>query len=259
MTGKDRSPAMSTGPESNGEVRLPLTEHLEELRTRLIRALAAMGIASALCYMKAEQIYRFLLSPLLSHLPGHSRMVFTELTEAFLTYFKVALWGGFLLASPVIFYQMWRFVSPGLYRKERKVLLAFTFWSTFALISGMTFAHFLAVPVIFDFFLSFGGSTILPMPSMRASLSLVLRILLLFGVMFEIPLVLFLAGRAGIVTPDLLRRGRKGALVIVFLAGAVLTPPDAISQILIAIPLYLLYELGILLCAFGARSTGKRG
>lgn len=259
MTGKNPPRAMATEPESNGEVRLPLTEHLEELRARLIRALVAMGIASALCYTKAEQIYRLLLAPLLTHLPGDSRMIFTELTEAFLTYFKVALWGGFLLASPVIFYQMWRFVSPGLYRKERKILLAFSFWSTAAMLIGMAFAYFVAVPVIFTFFLSFGGSTILPMPSMRESLSLVLRILILFGVMFEIPLVLFLAGKAGIVTPDLLRRGRKGALLIVFLAGAVLTPPDAVSQILIAIPLYLLYELGILLCVLGARSIEKRG
>lgn len=259
MTGLDPPPAMPSEPLPDGEVRLPLTEHLEELRTRLIRALIAMAIGSAICYTKAESIYRFLLAPLITHLPSDSRMIFTELTEAFLTYFKVALWGGFLLASPVIFYQMWRFVSPGLYRKERKVLLSFSFWSTFALLCGMAFAYFVAVPVIFNFFLSFGGSSILPMPSMRESLSLVLRILILFGVMFEIPLVLFLAGSAGIVTPDLLRRGRKGALLIVFLAGAVLTPPDAISQILIAIPLYLLYELGILLCLAGSKSTGGQG
>ena len=127
------------------------------------------------------------------------------------------------------------------------------------MIVGMAFAYFVAVPMIFTFFLSFGGSTILPMPSMRESLSLVLRILLMFGVMFEIPLVLFLAGKAGIITPDLLRRGRKGALLIVFLAGAILTPPDALSQILVAVPLYLLFELGILLCALGSKSTRERG
>ncbi len=259
MTGPDSHPAMTPEPEPDGEVRLPLTEHLEELRSRLIRSLIAMAIGSAICYTKAEWIYRALLAPLISRLPADSRMIFTELTEAFLTYFKVALWGGFLLSSPVIFYQMWRFVSPGLYRKERKLLIAFSFWSTAALFAGMAFAYFVAVPVIFSFFLSFGGSSILPMPSMRESLSLVLRILILFGVMFEIPLLLFLAGMAGIVTPGLLRRGRKGALLVVFLAGAVLTPPDAVSQILIAIPLYLLYELGILLCAAGSKTGGARG
>lgn len=254
MKGKGSPRSMATEPDTSGEVRLPLTEHLEELRTRLIRSLAVMGVATGLCYAKAEPIYRALLAPLLAHLPPESHMVFTELTEAFLTYFKVALWGGFVLASPVIFHQMWRFVSPGLYRKERKMVLAFSLWSTLGMVTGMAFAYFVAVPVIFSFFLSFGASTIVPMPSMKDSLSLVLRILLLFGVMFEIPLTLHLAGRAGIVTPALLRRGRKAALLVVFLLGAVLTPPDGVSQVLVAVPLYMLYELGILLCALGAKA-----
>jgi sec-independent protein translocase protein TatC len=248
---------MNPEPDTNSEVRLPLTEHLEELRTRLIRSLAAMGVGTVLCYSRAEWIYRALLTPLTDRLPGGSRLIFTELTEAFLTYFKLALWGGFLLASPVIFYQAWRFVSPGLYRKERRVLLVFSFWSTVALIAGMAFGYFVAVPSIFSFFLAFGGTTIVPMPSMRESLSLILRILFLFGVMFELPLVLFLAGWAGILSPNLLRRGRKVAVVGVFLLGAVLTPPDAVSQILVALPLYLLYETGIFLCALGARRREK--
>ncbi len=240
-------------PETNSEVRLPLSEHLEELRTRLIRSLIAMGAGTALCYSRAEWIYRALLSPLTDRLPGGSRLIFTELTEAFLTYFKLSLCGGFVLASPVIFYQAWRFVSPGLYRKERKMLTVFSFWSTAALVAGMAFGYFFAVPPIFSFFLAFGGSSIVPMPSMKDSLSLILRILLLFGVMFEVPLVLFLAGRAGIVTPTLLRRGRKVAVVGVFLLGAILTPPDAVSQFLVAVPIYALYEVGIFLCALGAR------
>src|SRR3990172_767653 len=248
---------MNPEPKTNSEVRLPLTEHLEELRTRLIRSLAAMGVGTVLCYSRAEWIYRRLLAPLTDLLPGGSRLIFTELTEAFLTYFKLALWGGFLLASPVIFYQTWCFVSPGLYRKERKLLLFFTFWSTAALLAGMAFGYFVAVPSIFSFFLAFGGTTIVPMPSMRDSLSLILRILFLFGVMFEIPLVLFLAGRAGILSPGLLRRGRKVAVVGVFLLGAVLTPPDVVSQFLVAVVIYVLYEVGIFLCALGARRRAK--
>lgn len=244
---------MSQEPETNAEVRLPLTEHLEELRQRLIRSLIAMGIGTALCYSRAETLYMALLAPLTTQLPGDSRLIFTELTEAFLTYFKLALWGGFALASPVIFYQAWRFVSPGLFRKERKILFLFSACSTAALLAGMAFAYFFAVPAIFTFFLAYGGSTIVAMPSMKESLSLVLRILLLFGVMFEVPLVMFLGGRAGILSPDLLRRGRKVAIVGVFVLGAVLTPPDAVSQFLVAVPIYALYEAGILLCALGAR------
>jgi sec-independent protein translocase protein TatC len=235
------------------EVRLPLSEHLEEFRTRLVRSLIALGIGTGLCYNWAEGIYKALLRPLLQSLPGSSRLIFTELTEAFLTYFKVALWGGFVLASPVIFYQLWRFVSPGLYRKERKVVLACACWSTAGFLAGMAFGYFVAIPQVFAFFLSFGRSVIVPMPSMKESLSLILRLLLIFGVMFELPLVMFLLGRAGILNPLLLRKGRKIAVVGTLLLAALLTPPDVVSQLLIAVPLYGLFEVGILLCAFGAR------
>ena len=150
-----------------GEIRQPLTEHLDELRRRLVRALIALGIGTALCYNFAERIYSALLAPLTANLPADSHLIFTELTEAFLTYFKMSLWGGFVLASPVIFYQAWRFVSPGLYRKERKLFVAFAAWSTFGFLAGMAFAYFVAIPAILSFFLSFGRTVVVPMPSMR--------------------------------------------------------------------------------------------
>ena len=247
---------MSDEEARNGEdVRLPLTEHLEELRKRLIRSFIALGVGAGLCYNWAEDIYRALLRPLLVQLPGNSHLIFTELTEAFLTYFKVALWGGFVLASPVIFYHIWRFVSPGLYRKERKVVLICIAWSTIGLLDGMAFGYFVAIPQVFSFFLGFGRSLIVPMPSMKESLSLILRLLFIFGVMFELPLMLYLLGRAGILTPELLRKGRKAAVLGVLLLAAVLTPPDVASQFLIAIPLYILYEAGILLCSVGTRRS----
>lgn len=252
--GKPDAAATDVAAEGEaGETRLPLTEHLEELRNRVIRSLVAVGIGAALCYARSEELYRALMRPLLVQLPPDSHLIFTELTEAFLTYFKVALLGGFVLASPVVSYQAWRFVSPGLYRKERKVVLAFSFWSTIAFLGGMAFAYFVAAPGIFSFLISFGRSIIVPMPSMKDSLSLILRLLLIFGTMFELPLVLYLGGRAGILSPDLLRRGRKVAAVSVLLLAAVLTPPDAVSQLIISVPLYILYEAGILLCALGAR------
>jgi sec-independent protein translocase protein TatC len=237
----------------NEEARLPLTDHLEELRRRLIRSLIALAVGTGLCYNWAEDIYKVLLRPLLIHLPGNSRLIFTELTEAFLTYFKVALWGGFILSSPVIFFQLWSFVSPGLYRKERSLFIAFAGWSTLGLLVGMAFGYYVAIPQVFSFFLSFGRSTIVPMPSMKESLSLILRLLLIFGFLFELPLLLYLLGRAGILSSTLLRRGRKVAVVGVLLLGAVLTPPDVVSQILIAVPFYLLYEVGIILCSLGER------
>ena len=244
---------MSEEARNAEEVRLPLSDHLEELRKRLIRSLIALGIGTGLCYNWAEIIYKELMRPLLINLPGSSRLIFTELTEAFLTYFKVALWGGFVLASPVIFYQIWRFVSPGLYRKERKVVLASVVWSTAGFLGGMAFGYFVAIPQVFSFFLSFGRSLIVPMPSMKESLSLILRLMMIFGVMFELPLIMYLLGRAGILTTVLLRKGRKLAVVGILLLAAVLTPPDVVSQLLIALPLYALFEAGILLCALGAR------
>lgn len=241
---------METPPE---EIRQPITEHLEELRRRLIRSLIAFGAGTAVCYNFAEEIYRLLLRPLTNALPADSHLIFTELTEAFLTYFKMALWGGFVLSSPVIFYQAWRFASPGLYRKERKLVAAFATWSTAGLLTGMAFAYFVAIPSIMTFFLSFGRAVVVPMPSMKESLSLVLRLLLIFGVMFELPLVLFLAGRGGILSAAFLRKWRKGALLGALVLATVLTPPDAVSQILVAVPLYALFEVGILLCAVGER------
>lgn len=244
---------MSSAPE---EIRQPLTEHLDELRKRMIRALIAFGIGTGICYNYAEEIYRRLLRPLTVALPADSHLIFTELTEAFLTYFKMALWGGFVLASPVIFYQAWRFTSPGLYRKERKLVAVFAAWSTVGFLAGMSFAYYVAIPSILSFFLSFGRTIVVPMPSMKDSLSLVLRLLLIFGVMFELPLALFLAGRGGILTAGFLRKWRKGAVLGALLLATVLTPPDAVSQLLVAFPMYALFEVGILLCALGERRRG---
>jgi sec-independent protein translocase protein TatC len=248
---------MTTGPAPGEEARLPLTAHLEELRKRLVRSLVAVGAGTVLCYNFAEPIYRELVSPLRRALPPGSKLIFTELTEAFLTYFKIALWGGFLLASPVVFYQLWRFVSPGLYRKERNLVLRFVAWSVAGLAAGVAFGYFVAVPSIFSFLLSYGRSVILPMPSMKASLGLILRLLSIFGVMFELPLLLYLLGRGGILTPRLLRKGRKVALLAVLLLGALLSPPDVVSQLVVAGPLYVLFELGILTCALGGRRRGS--
>lgn len=241
---------MATTPE---EIRQPITEHLEELRNRLIRSLIALAAGTALCYNFSADIFRHLILPLTGALPADAHLIFTELTEAFLTYFKLALWGGFVLASPVIFYQAWRFTSPGLYRKERRLVAVFAAWSTAGFLGGMVFAYFVAIPSIMTFLLSFGRTVVVPMPSMKESLSLVLRLLLIFGVMFELPLAMYLAGRGGILTSAFLRKWRKGAVLCALVLATVLTPPDAVSQILVSFPLYILFEAGILLCALGER------
>jgi sec-independent protein translocase protein TatC len=252
------TPETAPPPASaDSDARLPLTGHLDELRKRLVRSLLAVAVATLLCYNFAGPIYKTLMAPLTRSLPADSRIIFTELTEAFLTYFKVALWCGFLLASPVVFHQAWRFVSPGLYAKERNLVLRFAFWSVAGLAAGVAFGYFVAIPSIYSFLLSFGRDAIVPMPSMQASLSLVIRLLTIFGVLFEMPLALYLCGRGGILTPALLRRGRKIAVLASLLLAAVLTPPDIVSQLIVAVPLYVLFEAGILTCALGARRRAK--
>ena len=243
---------MDASPE---EIRQPVAEHLEELRARIIRSLIAFVIGTGLCYNYSDRIYGALMRPITQALPTGAYLVFTELTEAFLTYFKLSLWGGFLLASPVIFYQAWRFISPGLYRKEQKLAAVFAFWSTLGFAAGTAFAYFIAAPSIIHFFFSFGQAIVTPMPSMKESLSLVLRILLIFGVMFELPLFLYLVGRGRILPAKFFRSQRKMAVLGALLLAAVLTPPDIASQLMLAVPLYVLYEAGVILCAIGERRS----
>jgi len=212
-------------------------------------------IGTGLCYNYSDRIYQKLIHPVMQALPPDSHLVFTELTEAFLTYFKLSLWGGFLFASPVIFYQAWSFISPGLYRKEQKLVALFALWSTLGFAAGTAFAYFIAVPSIMRFFFSFGQNIVTPMPSMKESLSLVLRLLLIFGVMFELPLFLYLVGRGGILSAKIFRRWRKAAILGSVVLAAILTPPDIVSQLMLAVPLYVLYEFGILLCAVGERRS----
>jgi sec-independent protein translocase protein TatC len=245
-------------PGESEELRLPLLGHLDELRSRLTRALLAVAAGSVLCYAKAETLYRALLKPLLASLPPGSHLVFTEVTEAFLTYFKVALFGGLFLGSPVVFFQLWRFISPGLYPRERRLALVFAGSCFLALAAGAAFGYLVALPVLFRFLFSFGTPWVTALPSMKESLDLVLRLLFVFSILFELPLVLYLLGRIGIVTAAGLRKGRRYALVAVVVAAAVLTPPDVVSQLLLAAPLYLLFEAGIVLCAVGGRK-GERG
>jgi sec-independent protein translocase protein TatC len=250
-------PATEPVDAASNEGRTPLTEHLDELRKRIVRSLLAVGVGTIACYNWAPQIYRSLMAPLSRSLPPDSRLIFTELTEAFLTYFKVALWSGVLLASPVVFYQVWRFVSPALYAKERSLIVHFAFWSAAGLVAGVAFGYFVAIPSIFGFLLSFGRHAIVPMPSMQASLSLVIRLLSTFAVLFELPMALYLCGRGGFLTPKLLRKGRKVAVLACLLLAAVLTPPDVVSQLMTAVPLYVLFEIGILTCGLGARRHAR--
>jgi sec-independent protein translocase protein TatC len=233
------------GPET--DVRMPLTAHLEELRTRIIRALLATAGGGLACWLVIERLVAFLLAPLARLRPGQSLLIGTGVTEAFFTKLKVALIGGIFLASPIIFYQAWRFVAPGLYQREKRVALPFAIAASVFFIAGASFCYWLVFPVAFEFFLeefaSIGvGATI----RVSEYLSFASRMLLAFGVTFELPVVTFFLARIGLVTHRTLTASWRYAVVVIFIVAAVLTPgPDVASQMLMATPLLVLYVLSI--------------
>ena len=228
------------------EDKTPFTEHLTELRNRLVYSFIAVGIGFALCYFFKEKLFRILTAPLISAMGEDARMIFTGLPEAFFTYLKVSLLGGIILATPVLFYQFWMFVSPGLYRKEKKFLIPVVLLSLVFFAAGSSFGYFVVFPYGFKFFLGFSTDTIQAMPSMKEYLSFAAKMLLAFGLVFELPLVLTFMARMGLVSVDFLKKNRKFALLIFFGGAALITPPDVITQTMMAIPLIILYEISII-------------
>lgn len=234
--------------------KIPFTAHLEELRSRLIAGFIAVGIGFVLSYGFKEKIFAILTRPLISAMASGDKLIFTGLPEAFFTYLKVSFLSGLLLATPVLLYQFWMFVVPGLYKKERRLLFPIIFLSSVFFLGGAFFGYFIVFPLGFKFFLGFATETIQALPSMREYLSFSSKLLLAFGLAFELPIVLTFLAKLGIVSVDLLKKNRKYALLLFFVGAALLTPPDVITQILMAIPLMGLYELSIL----GARIFGKK-
>ena len=234
---------------------LPLTTHLQELRKRLILSFIAVGGGFALCYTFAEKIFDILAAPLLKMMPTGGSLIFTSVAEAFFTYMKVAFISGLILASPFVLYQIWAFVAPGLYRHEKKYVIPFVLAGSFFFAIGILFAYYVALPVGFKFLLGFATDFIKPLPSMKEYLSFSIKFLLAFGLVFEFPVVLVLLARIGVVDAKTLARQRKYAILLIFIFAAVLTPPDIISQVIVALPMIGLYELSILLSKlFGKKS-----
>ncbi len=226
-----------------------LISHLLELRTRLLRATVAVLIAFLPCAYYSNQIFDFLSRPLISKLPPGQKLIATKITAPFTTPLKLALVTGLLIAMPYVLYQLWAFVAPGLYRKEKRFAVPLLFSSVALFYMGVAFAYFLVFPLVFHFFIATTPHSVQLMADVTEYLHFALTLFVAFGVAFETPVVVALLVLTGIVPLAKLRAARGYVLIIVFIVAAILTPPDVMSQTAMAIPMYLLYEAGLLFAA----------
>jgi sec-independent protein translocase protein TatC len=251
MSGKDPS----QHDEQVDATEMPFLDHIVELRQRMLRAVLVVLVLFFPAYYFANDIYEFVAAPLLAHLPDHSTMIATEVASPFLTPFKLAAVTAVFAGIPFILHQAWAFVSPGLYLHEKRFALPLLVSSVMLFYGGVAFAYFLVFPVVFGFFASVAPTGVTMMTDITRYLDFVLGMFFAFGFTFEIPIAVLLMVWSGITTAERLAASRPYVIVGCFVVGMILTPPDVLSQCLLAIPMWMLFEIGV----WVARLVGRRG
>ena len=245
--------------DSVEKTEMTLVEHLVELRTRLLRVVIAIGVVFVACIPFADEIYTLLALPLLERLPEGSTMIATEVASPFLTPFKLAFVAAVALTIPVALHQAWSFIAPGLYLKERRLALPLLVSSTMLFFVGMAFAYYLVFPIIFEFFIGSAPDGVVVATDISRYLDFCIKLFFAFGIAFEVPVATFLIVAAGLTTVEDLRKKRAYIILSAFVLGMLLTPPDMVSQTLLALPMWVLFELGLIMCRFYVKSERETG
>ncbi len=246
--------------ENPDDAKMPFTAHLEELRDRIVRIVVAIGLGFLVSYGFKDWLFKVLTKPLADVMPAESFMTYTALPEAFFIYMKLALFASIFLTSPFCLYQIWKFISPGLHSREKRYVVPFVLASSSLFIGGVLFGYFIVLPPAFRFFVSFSSDFLKPMFSLKEYLSISLKFLLGFGASFQLPVFLFFMTKIGIVNSRILAKQRRYAILAIFIVAAILPPsPDAITQILMALPLIVLYEIGIVVARLAERKPAPAG
>ncbi len=252
-------PAEGTSePKADGEAKLSFWDHLRELRKRILLSLYGLLAGMIVVGSFVEPLVDLLMKPVrLALPPGSQKLIYTSAIEPMMVYIKVAIYGGVFVVAPWILYQLWQFIAPGLYKKEKRVVVPFLFWGTLLFYGGAAFCYWLVMPAAFPAMLAIASdASMTPMLSISEQLGLVMAMLLGFGVVFEMPVIIAFLAMVGLVTADFLAKYRRHAIVVNTLLAAVITPTgDPLNLALMAVPLCLFYEVGIIL----ARILGKRG
>lgn len=241
------------------DIQETFISHLIELRDRLLKSMAAVLVAFLCLVPWAGKVYDLLAHPMIATLPAGTKMIATGVITPFMVPIKVTLLAAFVLALPVILYQAWAFIAPGLYAHEKKFALPLVVGSTLLFIAGMAFCYFFVFNTVFRFIAEFAPQSITPAPDIEQYLAFVMTMFLAFGITFEVPVAVVLLVRFGVVSAEKLKEARPYVIVGAFIIAAVVTPPDVLSQLLLAIPMCLLYELGLILARFATRPVPAEG